>query len=90
MNLIIFNGQTDYFQGVFPALYIINSGLFMLKIFINLKEVAHFIENMLWQVVYVLILVIRRVVKGYGYYLFIVAVAVYHCDYPDRIGAHKA
>ena len=90
MYFIIFYSRGYYLQSVFPALYIINCGLFMLKIFINLKKMAHFIENMLRQVIDILVLIIRRVVKGYGYYLFIVAVAVYHCDYPDRIGAHKA
>lgn len=54
MNFIIFNSRLYYFYSVFPALYIINGGLFMLQVFINLKKVTHFIKNVLRQVVYVM------------------------------------
>ena len=90
MYLIAFDSRFYYFHSVLPALYIINGGLFMLKIFINLEKVAHFVENMLRQVVNILVLILRRVVKGNGYYLFIITVAVYHCDYPYGICPHKA
>lgn len=84
-TVVIFNGGFDNFQRILTARNLINGGGFILKIFINLKEVAHLVKNMSWKLAYRFIGVIRGVIKGDRNDFFIGSAVIYHFNYTDRI-----
>ena len=79
------DGITNNFYCLFSGTHFIYSSGFIFQIFIYTKEMAHFIKNVLRQLINISLLIIIRIIKRYCYDLFIMTTIIDHRNYADRI-----
>ena len=88
LNITI-NRGSNYADCRIAVCYLVNCCVLVFKVLVNREEVAHFIENMLWELVYVLVVIVGGIAERNRNYFLVVTSAVHHRNNAYRICAYK-